>query len=77
MKTFYFQILLLCFLPFFALGQSIEDVREIQVFNFNNEESLSTYKEMNLDNDYMNLLDPRNIMEEEQKEVFESWSSFH
>lgn len=47
------------------------------LINFDNEFDMTKYEVLNLDSTYLNLLDPKNVSQEELNEVYHSWTEFH
>ncbi len=56
-------------------GDSIKNT--IHVINSNDSLAYSSFKKMNLDNSYTNLLDPKGYKQKEYNYVKSKWSNFH
>ncbi|MGK7389949.1 MAG: hypothetical protein ACNS60_06345 [Candidatus Cyclobacteriaceae bacterium M2_1C_046] len=50
---------------------------EQKVINVSDKKELEHFNKLNLDEVYPNLLDPRNVSDEEAKAVYKSWGEFH
>lgn len=74
------SILILLIIGFISCKQTSKEtviIIEPKVVSGNDKTAYNALKIMNLDSTYTNLLDPKNVTEDEYQIVSKSWSEFH